>query len=196
MELVPAIFQLFTSSPFKADTSLRWTVGAGPEHVCLGGTCLHQRPIRMKLSAWSISPLSSFATWFSSCDLPFLLFSISFPHLCKQHLPPQSRSNLHFLLMPYCPSVILRVPVFGLATFWPRTSHQSRSVWEIIRKWFPMNWHLLVLQHYCYYWCLLHMSVRSGLLLWSGRVGKMPLTWLPRLAPGFQAVGIYRQSLV
>ena len=115
---------------------------------------------------------------FLAVTFPFFLFSISFPHLCKQCLPPQSTSNLHFRLMPYCPSVTLRVPVFGLATFWPRTSHQSRSVWAIIRKWFPMTWHLLVLQHYCYYWCLLHMSVRPGLLVWSGRVGKMPLNSL------------------
>ena len=35
---VPAALQSFTSSPSKADTSLRRTVGAGPERVCLRGS--------------------------------------------------------------------------------------------------------------------------------------------------------------
>ena len=38
VELVPAILQSFTSSPSKVDTSLRWTVGAGPEWVHLQGS--------------------------------------------------------------------------------------------------------------------------------------------------------------
>ena len=38
MGLVPAVLQSFTSSPSKADTSLRRTVGAGPERVRLRGS--------------------------------------------------------------------------------------------------------------------------------------------------------------
>ena len=44
MELVSAVLQSFTSSPSKTDTSLRWTVGAGPERVHLRGTWLQQQP--------------------------------------------------------------------------------------------------------------------------------------------------------
>ena len=40
VELVPTVLQSFTSSPSKADTSLKWTVGAGPECVCLRGSWL------------------------------------------------------------------------------------------------------------------------------------------------------------
>ena len=38
VELVPAVLQSFTSSASKADTSLRRTVGAGPERVHLRGS--------------------------------------------------------------------------------------------------------------------------------------------------------------
>ena len=41
MELVPAILQSFTLSPSRAHTSLRQTVGAGPECVPLRGSWLH-----------------------------------------------------------------------------------------------------------------------------------------------------------
>ena len=42
VQLVPAVLQSFTSSPSKADTSLRRTVGAGLEHVRLrGGSWLY-----------------------------------------------------------------------------------------------------------------------------------------------------------
>ena len=37
LKLVPTVLQSFTSSPSKADTSLRRTVGAGPERVRLDG---------------------------------------------------------------------------------------------------------------------------------------------------------------
>ena len=41
MELVHSILQSFTSSLSKVDTSLRWTVGAGPECVHLRGSWLY-----------------------------------------------------------------------------------------------------------------------------------------------------------
>ena len=41
VELVPAVLQSFTSSPFKADTPLRRTVRAGPERVRLRGSWLY-----------------------------------------------------------------------------------------------------------------------------------------------------------
>ena len=41
MELVPTVFHSFTSSPSKADTSLRWRVRAGPMRVHLRWSCLY-----------------------------------------------------------------------------------------------------------------------------------------------------------
>ena len=45
MDLVPAVLQSFTSSPSKADTSLRQTVGAGLERVHFRGSWLYKHYI-------------------------------------------------------------------------------------------------------------------------------------------------------
>ena len=59
MELVPAILQSFTLSPSRAHTSLRRTVGAGPECVPLRGSWLHYIKKNLTISNWVLSSTDS-----------------------------------------------------------------------------------------------------------------------------------------